>query len=151
MAIKPRISLISVRGRVFTFITLHWWCLWLFSAPFFTKMETAAPERRWDKWINGSGIRFPNQTLPETTYMFHALYMHTRGLRVIPLLATQCISPESAHTCTLFADYWGTVMKWNCDTELYEIGKHAPQNTQYQDLILCTNSYVYKWQSLALK
>ena len=39
--------------------------------------KPAAPGRRCDMWINGSDIRFTLRTLPEMTYMFHALYVLT--------------------------------------------------------------------------
>ena len=42
-------------------------------------------------------------------------------------------------------------MKWNCDTELSEIRKIYPQNMQYQELMLHTDTCVYKYQNPALE
>ena len=49
---------------------------WLFIAPYLRRWKPAAPERRCDKWINGSDIRFTHRILPRMKYMFHALYTH---------------------------------------------------------------------------
>ena len=72
--------------------------------PSLRRWKPATLGRRCDMRINGCDIRFMHRTLTEMKYM-HYTRMFREGIRVIPLLATQCISPERVHIATLFADY----------------------------------------------
>ena len=49
---------------------------WLLSTRSLRRWKSAAQGRRYDKWINGSDIRFTHRSLPETTYISNALHTH---------------------------------------------------------------------------
>ena len=66
------------------------------------------------------------------------------GLRAMLLAMAQPEFFESVHTCIMLADCWLKV-RWNRDTDLFEILHSYPQNKRCQNSILDTNNYAYEW------